>query len=1311
LTGDFHSNPSTQEFELPFIEQRLREGKRTLAIFYEETYLPEGIKGMENLEVWYQSEPLAYEKDPQAALRTAVKRLQKEVIMQIHFTKSLTGEGGPAQKFSAQQEAFQQNIQQQYVAEEPLIPQTGNHLVGSVTTDYLETDYDILLLPYHYSSLPPFLYDDFFNSFIGAIPLPPQNGFERGSFLVQEYDHPNPNYSKKIAVVQFSLADESMNTSEAVIQAFGSTIARMAEEFVAERSPGATEITILSYLHKELPNYWHIATFINALEKGLQDQWNTNVNVNLFHQFEPIEEKLVEGVGVSPQDLYRYYQEQLEKEPIKGSIQQAVLTQERILQVFTEWEDFQAPEPRLFENLILEMEAAQRNGISFFEFYRSLEGGFEKEYLQWMEKALNELFYDEENQKSGMKHGTFGKMDAIEVAINLTRAKTQEGSLDGIQPVMGHAIRYFRNQEQVIPIFFPFQRSKVSQILLQRPLDDDLFDRQLSSFMPNIPTTNAVIRPSIIADLIDTPLSRAVIFENEVDPSTFNARSKRTKGIETQEALIADRTISTYDSDTVHGAEDQLNITPDVNSFAYLIASKKLQPPLSIGLFGDWGSGKSFFMYKLEEKIASITQHELLEKSVNETGAAGDPNAAPPIGFHKHIVQIRFNAWYYIDANLWASLVTTIFERLSTYVGNKTKEEQEELELLKRLKSSQEEFKKAEEKLAEASEAVALKKADLDAVREDEVVKKTRLQEELKHAKLAKEQAIAKERSSKIRKNALTNQISRLLNNRIGRIEKLIKELEEKRANTRVDSEVQIIQGRIEKLQAKLDGYKQIKDLKDPEKVEIKVKELDALSEQQSQLFQDLSTTHEQLQEAWAEHEKAVTEEKRIQTELATLAEAREKHQEELKKLLLKDIYKTVKADPKLKEFIQHAKDKLQLDDQIDEANIEDIQKAIDEQLATRNRFHEMWNFFKTDLKKPRARFLFTVYVLLGLFLVFVLPWILRNSNFLTVAQEFLIGITTLVAAGVAAFNKFFKSVSPHLNRINEGLRFLEAAKERFKNQEKLERELLDKQIQVIQKEYDRTLEAEKIAREKLHEASKKVDAVVAEMQAIRRGKRLASFIERRLTSNDYQQYLGLISLIRNDFDKLSTYLRDLALQASEEKKVERIVLYIDDLDRCPPEKVVDVLQAIHLILAFPLFVIVVGVDVRWITKSLIRRYGFMISQYDDTGRKTELPAFYRDGATPYSYLEKIFQIPFRLKPLDNSGKSKMIRHLLEKDIEEMTTEEQLNRLQESKEKERVVELENNEKLSDQAPKPVEKPNAGTENPPEEKDEIGEVKE
>ena len=40
-------------------------------------------------------------------------------------------------------------------------------------------------------------------------------------------------------------------------------------------------------------------------------------------------------------------------------------------------------------------------------------------------------------------------------------------------------------------------------------------------------------------------------------------------------------------------------------------------------------------------------------------------------------------------------------------------------------------------------------------------------------------------------------------------------------------------------------------------------------------------------------------------------------------------------------------------------------------------------------------------------------------------------------------------------------------------------------------------------------------------------------------------------------------------------------------LDRCKPSVVVNVLEAIHILLAFELFVVVVGVDVRWLKRAL----------------------------------------------------------------------------------------------------------------------------
>ncbi len=115
--------------------------------------------------------------------------------------------------------------------------------------------------------------------------------------------------------------------------------------------------------------------------------------------------------------------------------------------------------------------------------------------------------------------------------------------------------------------------------------------------------------------------------------------------------------IAIIDPDT-HNGPDHLDIEKDVSAFARIISSKKLKPPLAIALFGEWGSGKSFFMEKLISKINAFTN----PKSEEQRNI-----------YCEGIVQIRFNAWSYMDANLWASLVSNIYEKLDEYISKQTK--------------------------------------------------------------------------------------------------------------------------------------------------------------------------------------------------------------------------------------------------------------------------------------------------------------------------------------------------------------------------------------------------------------------------------------------------------------------------------------------------------------------------------------------------------------------------------------------------------------------------------------------------------------
>lgn len=207
-------------------------------------------------------------------------------------------------------------------------------------------------------------------------------------------------------------------------------------------------------------------------------------------------------------------------------------------------------------------------------------------------------------------------------------------------------------------------------------------------------------------------------------------------------------------------------------------------------------------------------------------------------------------------------------------------------------------------------------------------------------------------------------------------------------------------------------------------------------------------------------------------------------------------------------------------------------------------------------------------------------------------------------------------------------------------------------------------------AQARVAEAGRAVAASGEALRAQLRSERLGDYLRTRLATDDYRGRLGLVATIRRDLNRLAAFLEppgwalaiadrsdgaipdpaaighaappsaraeEIAAVASlcaagiplRSRPLDRIVLYIDDLDRCPPERVVEVLEAVHLLLAIPLFVVVVGVDVRWVSAALCRRYRGLLSG------ERERSAGGHPTATPNDYLEKIFQIPFRLPAID----------------------------------------------------------------------------
>lgn len=97
---------------------------------------------------------------------------------------------------------------------------------------------------------------------------------------------------------------------------------------------------------------------------------------------------------------------------------------------------------------------------------------------------------------------------------------------------------------------------------------------------------------------------------------------------------------------------------------------------------------------------------------------------------------------------------------------------------------------------------------------------------------------------------------------------------------------------------------------------------------------------------------------------------------------------------------------------------------------------------------------------------------------------------------------------------------------------------------------------------------------------------------------------------------------------ALKKSKAERLIVFVDDLDRCLPEKAIEVLEAIKLFLEVPGTVFVLGMDKDVVERGIEARYGELFRRRDGEGERLALPI--RGDA----YLQKMVQIPFHLPPL-----------------------------------------------------------------------------
>lgn len=104
---------------------------------------------------------------------------------------------------------------------------------------------------------------------------------------------------------------------------------------------------------------------------------------------------------------------------------------------------------------------------------------------------------------------------------------------------------------------------------------------------------------------------------------------------------------------------------------------------------------------------------------------------------------------------------------------------------------------------------------------------------------------------------------------------------------------------------------------------------------------------------------------------------------------------------------------------------------------------------------------------------------------------------------------------------------------------------------------------------------------------------------------------------IRNDIKKFREQFDDLL----EETKIEKLIIFIDELDRCSPDTILSTLEAIRLFLFTGNTVFIIGADERQIAYAVKNKFKEIKGQEIDIGKE---------------YLEKLIQYPIRIPRLNS---------------------------------------------------------------------------
>ncbi len=380
---------------------------------------------------------------------------------------------------------------------------------------------------------------------------------------------------------------------------------------------------------------------------------------------------------------------------------------------------------------------------------------------------------------------------------------------------------------------------------------------------------------------------------------------------------------------------------------------------------------------------------------------------------------------------------------------------------------------------------------------------------------------------------------------------------------------------------------------------------------EQQRLALTLETTRSQVDDARNRLEVAQSEVDRLNATLSAVEDKRAQERDSLTGLSA--AARAVRQDPLVQAQVAKVRERFELEQGTELA---EIQRLASEGLSVTRRLTRLWQLMRSA-ERRRFVWLFTIATVLGVGGCVTLLW-LSEGRLWQVAT----GIVALLAP-IAA------TATPIINRLLQGLGVIETAAAAALTAQEEARAKLDQEKEAILADLAQLDSRQALLRQEIVAAEGRVQEAERTLHDASTGRLLSEFITERSASNDYRSQLGVIAMIRRDFEQLAA-LMDLEPEGHPDPPpIERIVLYIDDLDRCAPDRVVEVLQAINLLLGLRLFVAVVAVDARWLQSSLELHFERVLgSRPASDGNLSHW------SATPMNYLEKIIQIPYNLAPM-----------------------------------------------------------------------------